>query len=67
MIAIYQLLKVRGEYGAMGRTNQKRFLDRIRRSEALNEDTALDLHWAPRNVSASAYDQRADGMSLIDG
>ncbi len=40
LVAIYQLLKVCGEYAAMGDTSRKRFLERIRRIEALNEDTA---------------------------
>lgn len=61
MIAIYQLLKVCGEYGAMGQTNRKRFLDRIRRIEALNEDTAY------RAISSEASDLDAARVMTIHG
>ena len=61
MIAIYQLLKVCGEYGAMGQTNRKRFLDRIRRIEALNEDTAY------RAISSEASDLDAVRVMTIHG
>ena len=39
LVAIYHLLKVCGEQVAMGDSSRKRFVDRIRRIEALNEDT----------------------------
>ena len=61
MIAIYQLLKVCGEYGATGQTNRKRFLDRIRRIEALNEDTAY------RAISSEASDLDAVRVMTIYG
>jgi DNA helicase-2/ATP-dependent DNA helicase PcrA len=61
LIAIYQLLKVCGEYGAMGQTNRKRFLDRIRRIEALNEDTAY------RAISSEASDLDAVRVMTIHG
>jgi DNA helicase-2/ATP-dependent DNA helicase PcrA len=61
LIAIYQLLKVCGEYGAMGQTNRKRFLDRIRRIEALNEDTAY------RAISSEASDIDAVRVMTIHG
>lgn len=60
-IAIYQLLKVCGEYSAMGQTNRKRFLDRIRRIEALNEDTAY------RAISSEASDIDAVRVMTIHG
>jgi DNA helicase II / ATP-dependent DNA helicase PcrA len=61
LIAIYQLLKVCGEYGAIGQTNRKRFLDRIRRIEALNEDTAY------RAISSEASDIDAVRVMTIHG
>ena len=61
LIAIYQLLKVCGEYSAMGQTNRKRFLDRIRRIEALNEDTAY------RAISSEASDIDAVRVMTIHG
>lgn len=60
-IAIYQLLKVCGEYSALGQTNRKRFLDRIRRIEALNEDTAY------RAISSEASDIDAVRVMTIHG
>jgi DNA helicase-2/ATP-dependent DNA helicase PcrA len=61
LVAIYQLLKVCGEYAAMGETNRKRFLDRVRRIEALNEDTAY------RAVSSEASDLDAVRVMTIHG
>lgn len=61
MIAIYQLLKVCGEYAAMNQTSRKRFLDRIRRIEALNEDTAY------RAISSEASDLDAMRVMTIHG
>jgi superfamily I DNA/RNA helicase len=39
LVAIYHLLKVCSEYASEGNSNRKRFLERIRRIELLNEDT----------------------------
>jgi DNA helicase-2/ATP-dependent DNA helicase PcrA len=61
LVAVYQLLKVCGEYAAIGETNRKRFLDRIRRIEALNEDTAY------RAVSSEASDLDAVRVMTIHG
>lgn len=61
LVAIYQLLKVCGEYAALGETNRKRFLDRIRRIEALNEDTAY------RAISSEASDLDAVRVMTIHG
>jgi DNA helicase-2/ATP-dependent DNA helicase PcrA len=61
LVAIYQLLKVCGEYAAMGETNRQRFLDRIRRIESLNEDTAY------RAVSSEASDLDAVRVMTIHG
>jgi DNA helicase-2/ATP-dependent DNA helicase PcrA len=61
LVAIYQLLKVCGEYAAMGETNRRRFLDRIRRIEALNEDTAY------RAVASEASDLDAVRVMTIHG
>jgi len=61
LVAIYQLLKVCGEYAAMGDTNRKRFLDRIRRIEALNEDTAY------RAISSEASEMDAVRVMTIHG
>jgi DNA helicase-2/ATP-dependent DNA helicase PcrA len=61
LIAIYQLLKVCGEYSAMGQTNRKQFLDRIRRIEALNEDTAY------RAISSEASEIDAVRVMTIHG
>jgi superfamily I DNA/RNA helicase/Zn-dependent peptidase ImmA (M78 family) len=61
LIAIYQLLKICGEYSAMGQTNRKRFLDRIRRIEALNEDTAY------RAISSEASEIDAVRVMTIHG
>jgi len=61
LVAIYQLLKVCGEYVAIGETSRKRFLDRIRRIEALNEDTAY------RAISSEASDLDAVRVMTIHG
>jgi DNA helicase-2/ATP-dependent DNA helicase PcrA len=61
LVAIYQLLKVCGEFAAMGGSSRKRFLDRIRRIEALNEDTAY------RAVSSEATDMDAVRVMTIHG
>jgi hypothetical protein len=39
LVAIYHLLKVCGEHVGLGDTSRRRFLERVRRIEALNEDT----------------------------
>lgn len=61
LIALYQLLKVCGEYSAMGQINRKSFLDRIRRIEALNEDTAY------RAISSEASEIDAVRVMTIHG
>lgn len=61
LVAIYQLLKVCGEYAALGNSSRKRFLERIRRIEALNEDTAY------RAVSSEASDMEAVRVMTIHG
>ncbi len=61
LVAIYQLLKVCGEHVAMGDSSRRRFLDRIRRIEALNEDTAY------RAVSSEASDMDAVRVMTIHG
>jgi DNA helicase II / ATP-dependent DNA helicase PcrA len=61
LVAIYQLLKVCGEYADIGETNRKRFLERIRRIEALNEDTAY------RAISSEASDLDAVRVMTIHG
>jgi ATP-dependent DNA helicase UvrD/PcrA len=59
--AIYQLLKVCGEYISMGGSNRRRFLARIRRIELLSEDTAY------RAVSSEATDMDAVRVMTIHG
>lgn len=61
LIAIYQLLKVCGEHVAMGESSRKLFLERIRRIEALNEDSAY------RAVSSEATDVEAVRVMTIHG
>ena len=61
LVAVYQLLKVCGEYAAIGGSGRKRFLNRIRRIEALNEDTAY------RAVSSEATDMDAVRVMTIHG
>jgi DNA helicase II / ATP-dependent DNA helicase PcrA len=61
LVAIYQFLKVCGEYAAMGDVSRRRFLDRVRRIEALNEDTAY------RAISSEASDMDAVRVMTIHG
>lgn len=61
LVAIYQLLKVCGEQVAMGDPSRKRFLARVRRIEALNEDTAF------RAVASEASEMDAVRVMTIHG
>jgi DNA helicase II / ATP-dependent DNA helicase PcrA len=61
LVAIYQLLKVCGEQIALGDTSRRRFLDRVRRIEALNEDTVY------RAVASEATDMDAVRVMTIHG
>lgn len=61
LVAIYHLLKVCGEYAAEGSSSRKRFLERIRRIELLNEDTPY------RAVSSEASDMDAVRVMTIHG
>lgn len=61
LIAIYQLLKVCGEQGGIGAKGRKQFLTRIRRIEALNQDTAY------RAVSSEATDIDAVRVMTLHG
>jgi superfamily I DNA/RNA helicase len=61
LVAIYQLLKVCGEYMAVGDSSRKRFLARIRRIEALSEDTMY------RAISSEATDLDAVRVMTIHG
>lgn len=61
LVAIYHLLKVCGECAAEGNPNRKRFLERIRRIEVLNEDTPY------RMVSSEAADMDAVRVMTIHG
>lgn len=61
LIAIYQLLKVCGEQGGIGAEGRKQFLARIRRIEALNQDTAY------RAVSSEATDIDAVRVMTLHG
>jgi DNA helicase II / ATP-dependent DNA helicase PcrA len=61
LVAIYQLLKVCGEYVTTGDSSRRRFLERIRRIEALNEDTAY------RAISSEASDMDAVRVMTIHG
>ncbi|MBV8686878.1 MAG: UvrD-helicase domain-containing protein [Alphaproteobacteria bacterium] len=61
LIAIYQLLKVCGEHLAMGDTSRRRFVERVRRIEALNHDTAY------RAVASEASDFDAVRVMTIHG
>jgi DNA helicase-2/ATP-dependent DNA helicase PcrA len=61
LVAIYQLLKVCGEYMALGDSSRRRFLARIRRIEALNDDTRY------RAVSSEATDVDAVRVMTIHG
>ncbi|MBN8899980.1 MAG: hypothetical protein J0H57_03020, partial [Rhodospirillales bacterium] len=60
-IAIYHLLKVCAEQVAAGETSRRRFLERVRRIEALNEDTMY------RAVSSEAGDMDAVRVMTIHG
>jgi DNA helicase-2/ATP-dependent DNA helicase PcrA len=61
LIAIYHLLKVCSEQAAAGNNSRKRFLERIRRIEALNEDTAY------RAVASEAAGMDAVRVMTIHG
>ncbi len=61
LIAIYHLLKVCGEHVALGDTSRKRFLERVRRIEALNDDTMY------RAVASEAADMDAVRVMTIHG
>lgn len=61
LLAIYHLLKVCGEQVALGDPSRKRFLDRIRRIEMLNEDTIY------RAVASEAADMDAVRVMTIHG
>jgi len=61
LVAIYQLLKVCGEYIAMGGSDRRKFLARIRRIELLSEDTAY------RAVASEATDMDAVRVMTIHG
>lgn len=61
LVAIYHLLKVCGESASEGNASRKRFLERIRRIELLNEDTPY------RAVSSEASDMDAVRVMTIHG
>jgi DNA helicase II / ATP-dependent DNA helicase PcrA len=61
LIAIYQLLKVCGEQVAMGDSSRKSFLARIRRIEALNQDSSY------RAIASEAADMDAVRVMTIHG
>ena len=61
LVAIYHLLKVCGEQVAIGDPSRKRFLDRIRRIESLNQDSSY------RAVAAEAGDLDAVRVMTIHG
>ena len=61
LIAIYQLLKVCSEQGGIGAEGRKQFLARIRRIEALNQDTSY------RAVSSEATDIDAVRVMTLHG
>jgi DNA helicase II / ATP-dependent DNA helicase PcrA len=61
LVAIYQLLKVCGEAISTGNSSRRRFLERIRRIEALNEDTAYHA------ISSEASDMNAVRVMTIHG
>jgi DNA helicase II / ATP-dependent DNA helicase PcrA len=60
-VAIYQLLKVCNEDIVLGDLSRRRFLERIRRIEALNEETAY------RAISSEATDMDAVSVMTIHG
>lgn len=61
LIAIYHLLKVCSEEAAAGHVSRKRFLERVRRLEALNYDTSF------RRVASEAADMDAVRVMTIHG
>lgn len=61
LIAIYHLLKVCSEEASAGHVNRKRFLERIRRLEALNYDSSF------RRVASEATDMDAVRVMTIHG
>ena len=61
LVAIYQFLKVTAEFAAIGERSRRRFLARIRRIEALNEDTVY------RAISSEATDMDAVRVMTIHG
>jgi DNA helicase-2/ATP-dependent DNA helicase PcrA len=61
LVAIYHLLKVCGEQVALGDSSRRRFLERVRRIEALNEDTMY------RAVASEATDMDAVRVMTIHG
>ncbi|ANL68571.1 DNA helicase UvrD-like protein (plasmid) [Rhizobium phaseoli] len=61
LVAIYQLLKVCSEFSSQRDRSRKKFLARIRRIEALNEDTAY------RAISSEATDMDAVRVMTIHG
>ncbi len=61
LVAIYQLLKVCSEFSLKTDPSRKSFLARIRRIEALNEDTAY------RAISSEATDMDAVRVMTIHG
>ncbi|MBN9550806.1 MAG: ATP-dependent helicase, partial [Alphaproteobacteria bacterium] len=61
LIAIYHLLKVCGEQAAAGNNSRKRFLERVRRLEALNYDSSY------RRVASEASDMDAVRVMTIHG
>ncbi len=60
-IAIYQLLKVCGEMAASGHSTRKRFLARVRRIEALNDERMY------RAIASEASDMDAVRVLTIHG
>jgi DNA helicase-2/ATP-dependent DNA helicase PcrA len=60
-IAIYHLLKVCAEYVSLRETSRRKFLERVRRIEALNEDTMY------RAVASEAADMDAVRVMTIHG
>lgn len=61
LVAIYHLLKVCGEQVALGDSSRRRFLERVRRIEALNEDSIY------RAVASEAADMDAVRVMTIHG
>jgi superfamily I DNA/RNA helicase/Zn-dependent peptidase ImmA (M78 family) len=61
LIAIYHLVKVCGEQASAGDTSRKAFLAKVRRLEALNQDSSY------RNVASEAADMDAVRVMSIHG